>query len=90
MNKFDTDVFVKAVLAITAAGSLFGLSAYLLINGMPTELPNKEIIVAFVMAIPFITKEIYSYYFGSSKGQDNASDALANEKTVTKDSNTST
>lgn len=67
-NRREKDSLDYKVKAFLACGTLIGFfacaGALLAIDA--DKLNDNPVVIAFFMAIPFVTKEIFGYYFGAS------------------------
>ena len=71
LNKIVTPVLALSILLLTFA--LFGVVMF---NDTPVEASRKDILIYILGVLSAIASQIVSYYFGSSQGSKDKSDAL--------------
>jgi len=71
LNKIVTPVLALSILLLTFA--LFGVVMF---NDTPIEASRKDILIYILGVLSAIASQIVSYYFGSSQGSKDKSDAL--------------
>ena len=71
LNKIVTPVLALSILLLTFA--LFGVVMF---NDTPVEASRKDILIYILGVLSAIASQITSYYFGSSQGSKDKSDAL--------------
>ena len=71
LNKIVTPVLALSILLLTFA--LFGVVMF---NDTPVEASRKDILIYILGVLSAIASQITSYYFGSSAGSKDKSDAL--------------
>ena len=73
--------FTQNALAILGVLSFFGLSAYIVSNGLKEMSKEEYFIVGTVVgSIMMIGKDIYGYYFGSSSGSKEKNKHLSSKR----------
>jgi hypothetical protein len=71
LNKIVTPVLALSILLLTFV--LFGVVMF---NDTPVEASRKDILIYVLGVLSAIASQIVSYYFGSSQGSKDKSDAL--------------
>lgn len=71
LNKIVTPVLALSILCLTFV--LFGIVMF---NNTPVEASRKDILIYVLGVLSAIATQIVSYYFGSSQGSKDKSDAL--------------
>jgi hypothetical protein len=71
LNKIVTPVLALSILLLTFV--LFGVVMF---NDTPVEASRKDILIYILGVLSAIASQIVSYYFGSSQGSKDKSDAL--------------
>lgn len=62
--------YTQNILAYLGVGSFFGITAYMISHGLGEMNPEASFIIGNVTGMAAaIAKDVYGYYFGSSKGE---------------------